>query len=60
MKIKISYEPDELRDASAATKALLKLFPSLRIHKSESHPPNTQLYMNTKKPEKLSNRAENN
>lgn len=50
MKIKISYAPDEERDACAATKAMLRLFPAIRVHKSENNPTHTQLYMTTRRP----------
>ena len=50
MKIKISYAPDEERDACAAARAMLKLFPAIRIHKDDNNPPYTRLYMTTKRP----------
>lgn len=59
MKIKISYAPDEERDAYAATRAMLKLFPAIRIHKDDNNPPYTRLYMATKRPENPSLGAEN-
>jgi|GEM_PF-5230056 len=50
MKIRISYAPDEERDACVATKAMLRLFPAIRVHKSENNPTHTQLYMTTRRP----------
>lgn len=50
MKIKISYAPDEERDACAATRELLRLFPAIRVHKDDNNPPYTRLYMTTRQP----------
>lgn len=50
MKIKISYAPDEERDACAATREMLRLFPAIRVHKDDNNPPYTRLYMTTKRP----------
>ena len=52
MKIKISYAPDEERDACAAAREMLRLFPFIRVHKDDNNPPYTRLYMTTKQPAK--------
>ena len=52
MKITIAYTADEERDACTATRQLLRLFPAIRVHKSDGKPPYMHLYMTTKRPEK--------
>lgn len=59
MKIKISYAPEEWRDACAATQAMMKLFPAIRVHKDDNNPPYTRLYMATKRPGSPSQQAKN-
>lgn len=49
MKITIAYTEDEERDACSAARQLLRLFPAIRVHKSEHHPPYKHIYMTTKK-----------
>lgn len=55
MKITIAYTREEERDARAATRLLLRLFPAIRVHKSEHHAPHLHLYLTTKKAETTSN-----
>lgn len=52
MKITIAYTAEEEGNACAATRQLLRLFPAMKVHKSERHPPFLHLYMTTKIPEK--------
>lgn len=59
MKITIAYTADEEGDACAATRQLLRLFPAMKVHISERHPPFLHLYMTTKIPEKPCNIKKN-
>lgn len=49
MKITIAYTQDEERSACLAVRLLLRIFPAIRVHKSEHHPPYKHIYMTTKK-----------
>lgn len=59
MKITIAYTEDEERDACSAARQLLRLFPAIRVHKSEHHPPYKHIYMTTKKAGSTSDSGEN-
>lgn len=48
MKIKLSYLPEEEREAGAALSALLRLIPGAKVRKSDAHPPYKHLYLTTK------------
>lgn len=52
MKIKISYKPEEEKEATAAVVALLRLFPGAIARKSDRHKPFLHTYMTTKKSDK--------
>ena len=59
MKIKISYKPDEEKEATAAVVAFLRLHPGAKVHKSDKHAPFMHIYMATTKPEKRCGSKEN-
>ncbi len=49
MKITIAYTREEERDACTATRHIMRLFPAVRVHKSESKAMYSHIYMTTKK-----------
>jgi len=51
LKLKLTYLPEEEREAAAALAVLLRRFPGARTRKSARHPPFLHLYLTTKKPE---------
>lgn len=55
MKIKISYESDEEREALLIQRFASHLVHGIRVHKSERHAPYFHLYLTTKKAETTSN-----
>ena len=59
MKITIAYTADEERDACTAARQLLRLFPAIRVHKSDNNGLYHHVYMTTRKPGKPSEGAEN-
>lgn len=52
MKIKISYEPKEKKEAAAAVVAFLRLHPGSTVHKSDRHDPFRHIYIATQRTEK--------
>ena len=51
MKIKISYKPEEEKEAAATVVALLRTHPGATVRKSDRHAPYLHIYMTTIKPE---------
>ena len=51
MKFKISYTPEETKEALEALELLRKLHPSAKVRRSDAHPPFKQIYLVTPKPE---------
>lgn len=49
MKISISYEAYETLAARTVEEFCLAIFPGIRVHKSERHPPFLHTYLDTKK-----------
>lgn len=49
MKIKLSYLPEEERDAGAALAALLRLLPGARVRKTDGKGPYKHTYLTTRK-----------
>lgn len=49
MKVKISYESDEEREAILIQRFVSRLVHGIRVHKSERHAPYLHLYLTTKK-----------
>lgn len=52
MKIKLSYLPEEQEIAEQVKERLMKLFPGLKVHKSDHYPPFLHIYMSLKRMEK--------
>ena len=52
MKIKLSYLPEEAREAGAVLSALLRLLPSAKVRKTDANPPYKHTYLTTRKPAK--------
>ena len=50
MKITISFTEPEKEEAAACVAALRQLHPSVKVRKSERHPPFIHVYLTTKKP----------
>lgn len=48
MKITISYQPGEQHTAAAVFQAAKQLLPRARVHKVDSKPPFTHLYLTSK------------
>lgn len=51
MKIKISYKPEEEKEAAASVVALLRVLPGAKVRKSDRHAPFLHTYLTTTKPE---------
>lgn len=51
MKLKISYEAEEEKEAAATVAAFLRLHPGAKVRKSDRHAPFKHIYLTTKKPE---------
>lgn len=51
MKITIAYIPDEEQTVTISVAALRRISPSMKVRKSERHPPFKHIYLTTKKPE---------
>ena len=51
MKIKISYKPEEEKEAAASVVALLRLHPGATVRRSDRHAPFIHTYMTTAKAE---------
>jgi hypothetical protein len=52
VKIKISYKPDEEKEATAAVVAFLRLHPGSIVRKSDRHDPFRHIYIATQRTEK--------
>ena len=52
MKVSISYMEDESREADLIYRAVRDMLPSIKVRKSDRHPPFKQLYLTTKFPYK--------
>lgn len=52
MKIKISYEPKEKKEAAAAVVAFLRLHPGSTVRKSDRHAKYLNIYIATQRAEK--------
>ena len=50
MKITIAYIPDEEQTVTISVAALRRIFPSMKVRKSERHPPFKHIYLTTKMP----------
>lgn len=48
MKIKISYKPEEEKEAAASVAAFLRLHPGAIVRKSDRHEPFRHIYIATK------------
>ena len=48
MKITISYQPGEQHTAEALFQAAQQILPRARVHKTDSRPPFTHLYLTSK------------
>ena len=51
MKVKISYKPEEEKEAAATVAALLQVLPGAKVRKSDRHAPFIHTYLTTAKPE---------
>lgn len=51
MKIKISYKPEEEKEAAASVVALLRVLRGAKVRESDRHAPFKHTYITTKKPE---------
>ncbi|MBQ3542150.1 MAG: hypothetical protein IJA45_03385 [Oscillospiraceae bacterium] len=49
MKIKISYKPDEEKEAAASVVAFLRIHPGAIVRKSDRHDPFRHIYIATEK-----------
>ena len=49
MKIKISYKPEEGKEATAAVVAFLRLHPGATVRKSDRHDPFRHIYIVTQR-----------
>ena len=49
MKIKISYKPDEEKEATASVMAFLQIHPGATVRKSDRHDPFRHIYIATEK-----------
>lgn len=49
MKIKISYKPDEEKEATASVVAILRIHPGAIVRKSDRHAPFRHIYLTTEK-----------
>ena len=54
MKIKISYKPDEEKEATASVVAFLRLHPGATVRKSDRHDPFRHIYITTENQPKIS------
>ena len=52
MKIKISYKPDEEKEATASVVAFLRIHPGATVRKSDRHDPFRHIYIATQRTEK--------
>lgn len=52
MKIKISYKPDEEKEAAASVVAFLRIHPDATVRKSDRHDPFRHIYIATQHAEK--------
>ena len=52
MKIKISYKPEEEKEAAASVAAFLRLHPGAIVRKSDRHDPFRHIYIATQRTEK--------
>lgn len=52
MKIKISYKPDEEKEAAASVEAFLRIHPDAIVRKSDRHDPFRHIYIATQRTEK--------
>ncbi len=59
MKIKISYEPEEKKEAAASVIAFLRLHPGAKVRKSDRHAPFYHTYITTTKPKNPCGSKEN-
>ena len=59
MKIKISHEPEEQKDAADTVADLLRRHPGATVRKSDRHAPFLHVYVTTKKPESPGGPKEN-
>lgn len=50
MKIKITYLPEEEPKAAAALADLRRLYPRLKVHKSDTNPPFKCIYLTIARP----------
>ena len=60
MKIKISYKPDEEKEATASVVAFLRLHPGATVRKSDRHDPFRHIYIATEKQPDTPCKKENN
>jgi len=51
MKIKISYKPEEEKEAAASVVALLRVLQGAKVRESDRHAPFKHTYITTRKPE---------
>lgn len=58
MKIKISYKPEEEKEAAASVVAFLRLHPGATVRKSDRHEPFRHIYIATQRTEKPCKSAE--
>lgn len=52
MKIKISYKPEEEKEATASVVAILRIHPGAIVRKSDRHDPFHHIYIATQRAEK--------
>ena len=55
MKITIAYIPDEQETVTTSVAVLRRIFPEIKVRKSERHPPFRHIYLTTKMPKKPCN-----
>lgn len=48
MKITFAYLPEEQEDANSGVSALKRLYPNMKLRKSEKHEPYRHVYLNIK------------
>lgn len=51
MKVKLTYQPEEEREAAAVLAALLQLHPGARTRRDKSQAPKLCVYVTTRKPQ---------
>lgn len=49
MKLKLTYSPEEEREADLILRFTKGLLPGLRVHKNTSKPPHIHVYLTTRK-----------